>query len=377
MNEGERPHDADFMRAANSLARRNLGATWPNPAVGCLIVQEAEGGQHVIGRGWTAKGGRPHAEAEALLQAGDAAHDTTAYVSLEPCAHHGQTPPCAEALVAAGLARAVIAVEDPDPRMRGKGIAILRAAGIAVTTGVERLAAEDLNRGFFKRILQSLPLVTLKLASTLDGRIATASHESRWITGERARREVHAMRAEHDAILVGSSTVIEDNPELTCRLPGLGNRSPVRIVADSRMRVPLTSRLAETARDVPTWVLTLPTIDRERRRALSDLGLDVLEVAPGADGHIDLKLALELVAARGITRVLAEGGSELAASLLLADLVDRVVWFRAPSLIGATGLPAIAGLGVTSLEDQPRFKRLSARPVGEDLLETYARLSAA
>lgn len=377
MSPGERPHDTEFMRAALALARRNLGATWPNPAVGCVLVQEGAEDARVVGRGWTARGGRPHAETEALLQAGDKARGATAYVSLEPCAHHGETPPCTEALVEAGTARAVVAVEDPDPRVRGKGIAMLQGAGIAVITGVERQAAEELNRGFFKRVTQGLPLVTLKLASTLDGRIATANHESRWITGERARREVHAMRAEHDAILVGSSTVIEDNPELTCRIPGLAGRSPVRIVADSRMRMPLTSRLAETARDVPTWVLTLPSIERERRRAFADLGIDVLEVAPGADGHIDLRLALELAAARGITRVIAEGGSELAAALILADLVDRIVWFRAPSLVGATGLPAIAGLGVEKLESAPRFRRQSVRPVGEDLMETYVRLAAA
>jgi diaminohydroxyphosphoribosylaminopyrimidine deaminase/5-amino-6-(5-phosphoribosylamino)uracil reductase len=372
-----RPHDAEFMSAAIALARRNIGQTWPNPAVGCVLVAEQPDGCRVVGRGWTASGGRPHAETEALLQAGPNARGTTAYVSLEPCAHHAQTAPCAQALIGAGIGRAVIATEDPDPRVRGRGIAMLEAAGIPVSVGPGRAAAEELNRGFLKRFSHSLPLVTLKLASTLDGRIATANHESRWITGERARREVHALRAEYDAILVGSSTVLEDDPELTCRLPGLAARSPIRIIADSRMRVSLTSRLTQSAREVPTWILTLPTIEVQRRRALVDLGLDVIEVAPGSDGHIDLKLALELIAARGITRVLAEGGAALAASLLLADLVDRLVWFRAPSLIGATGLPAIAGLGVESLGAQPRFKRVGTRAVGEDQMETYSRVASA
>lgn len=376
-SEGVRSYDADFMQGAITLGRRNLGVTWPNPSVGCLLVQESPAGPRIVGRGWTTKGGRPHAETEALMQAGESARGATAYISLEPCAHHGQTGPCAEALVAAGVTRAVIAVEDPDPRVHGRGVAVLKGAGVSVTMSVEKARAEELNWGFFKRISKGLPFVTLKLATTLDGRIATASHESKWITGARARQEAHALRAEHDAILVGSTTVIEDDPELTCRLPGRGDCTPLRLVADSRMRLPLTSRLAVTARDVPTWVLVLPGQEANRRRALADLGIDLIEVLAGADGHVDLRLALELAAARGITRVLAEGGSELAASLLLGDLVDQIVWFRAPSLIGATGIPAIAGLGVEELVNAAHFKRLAARPLGADMVETYSRIPAA
>jgi diaminohydroxyphosphoribosylaminopyrimidine deaminase/5-amino-6-(5-phosphoribosylamino)uracil reductase len=360
------------MRAALCLARRNLGQTWPNPAVGCLIVRDEPHAPRIAGRGWTGRGGRPHAETEALRAAGDAAKGATAYVSLEPCAHHGHTGPCAQALAEAGVARAVIAAQDPDPRVNGHGIAILEAAGIAVTLGVERAAAQAVNRGFFKRVTHALPFVTLKIASTLDGRIATASHQSQWITGERARAEAHALRAEHDAILIGSSTVGEDNPTLTCRLPGLSSRSPVRIIADSRLRTPLTSHLAIGAREVPTWLLTVPGADMRRRQAYIDLGIDLIEVVPGADGHIDLKLALELVAARGITRVLAEGGAELAAALVLARLVDEIIWFRAPSLIGATGLAAIAGLGLDDLDALPRFKCAAVRALGEDLVEAYS-----
>ncbi len=371
-----RPLDAAFMQAAIALSRRNLGVTWPNPSVGCVIVAESADGRRVVGRGWTASGGRPHAETEALLQAGGHARGATAYVSLEPCAHHGHTPPCAQALIAAGVARVVVATEDPDPRVRGRGLAMLREAGIEVTAGVEQAAAQEVNRGFFKRITHGLPLVTLKLASTLDGRIATGNHQSRWITGERARREAHALRAQHDAILVGSSTVIEDDPELTCRLPGLGDRSPVRIVADSRMRFPLTSMLAKTAQQTPTWILMLPGQDSSRRRALSDLGIDVIEVAAGPGGHVDPRLAMELAAARGITRVLAEGGSELAAALLLSDVVDQIVWFRSASLIGATGVPAVAGLGVESLEGQLAFRRSDVRMLGDDVVETFTRLAA-
>jgi diaminohydroxyphosphoribosylaminopyrimidine deaminase / 5-amino-6-(5-phosphoribosylamino)uracil reductase len=375
-SEDTRPHDAGLMRAALTLARRNLGITWPNPSVGCLIAQELSEGPRIIARGWTAAGGRPHAETEALAAAGGEARGATAYVSLEPCAHHGQTPPCAEALVASGVSRVVVATEDPDPRVQGKGIALLREAGIAVTTGIEQSLAREVNAGFFKRVRHGLPLVTLKLASTLDGRIATANHESRWITGERARREAHLLRAQYDAILVGSSTVIDDDPELTCRLPGLGDRSPVRIVADSRMRFPMTCKLAATARTTPTWLLMLPGQNAARRHALSDLGIDVIEVVAGAAGHIDLRLALELAAARGITRVLAEGGSELAASLLLADLVDQIVWFRSPNLIGATGLPAVAGLGIESLAQQLAFRRAGVRTLGDDVVETFVRPAA-
>src|SRR5438093_45669 len=250
------------MLAALALARRGLGNVWPNPAVGCIIVKDGR----VAGRGWTQPGGRPHAETEALARAGEAARGATAYVSLEPCSHWGRTPPCADALIAAGVRRVVVALEDPDPRVAGSGLARLRAAGIAVETGLGAAAAAEINAGFFQRVRFGRPLVTLKLASSLDGRIATASGESRWITGPPARDHAHLLRATHDAILVGTGTVLADDPQLTCRLPGLARRSPVRVVIDRHLRIPPSARLIAEARQVPTWVVTFGSADSGRQR---------------------------------------------------------------------------------------------------------------
>ena len=236
------------MDAALHLARRGLGNAWPNPAVGCVLVREGR----VVGRGWTQPGGRPHAETQALLQAGDAARGATAFVTLEPCSHHGRTPPCCDALIHAGVARVVVAMRDPDPRVDGRGLRRLRDAGIEVTEGMGEEAARAMQAGFLKRITEGLPLVTLKLASTLDGRIATAAGESRWITGPDARRQVHAMRARHDAVLVGSGTVLADDPDLTCRIPGMARAPTLRVVADARLRTPPGARLVRTARETPT-----------------------------------------------------------------------------------------------------------------------------
>jgi diaminohydroxyphosphoribosylaminopyrimidine deaminase/5-amino-6-(5-phosphoribosylamino)uracil reductase len=358
------------MRAALALARRGLGTVWPNPAVGCVLVKDGR----VVGRGWTQPGGRPHAETEALAMAGRSAHGSTAYVTLEPCAHHGKTPPCAEALISAGVVRVVIAVQDPDSRVAGKGVEMLIRAGVKVVEGVLEQEASEVNAGFFKRVTTGRPLVTLKLASTLDGRIATHSGESRWITGSAARTVAHLLRAEHDVIMVGSGTALHDDPDLSCRLPGLEECSPVRVVVDGRLRLPLTSRLVATANDVPTWVLTLEGCDHARREAFEDAGVDLVEVPAGADGSIDLEIALEALAESGVTRVLVEGGAHLAAALLRADLVDRLIWFRAPRLMGGDGLAAAVAFGVDHLAQTPRFERVEVRPVGDDLMEIYTRL---
>jgi len=358
------------MRAALALARRGLGSVWPNPAVGCVIVRNGR----VVGRGWTQPGGRPHAETEALAMAGEAAAGATVYVTLEPCAHHGKTPPCAEALIAAGVTRAVVAVRDPDSRVAGRGIEMLRRAGIEVVEGLLATEAAEINAGFLLRITTGRPLVTLKLASTLDGRIATHSGESRWITGEAARRTGHLLRAENDVIMVGSGTAIADNPDLTCRLDGLGERSPVRVVVDGRLRLPLTSRLVATANDIPTWVLTLEGCDTTRLHVFEDAGVDVIEIPAGPEGSIDLTQAMEALGESGVTRVLVEGGAHLAAALLRADLVDRLIWFRAPRLMGGDGLPAAVAFGIDHLSQTPRFERVEIRPVGDDLMEVYKRL---
>lgn len=358
------------MRAALALARRGLGRVWPNPAVGCVIVGD---GGRVVGRGWTQPGGRPHAETEALARAAAAARDATAYVSLEPCNHHGRTPPCSEALIAAGVARVVAAIEDPDPRVSGTGLARLRDAGIAVTEGVCATEAADVNAGFLLRLAQGRPLVTLKAATTLDGRIATATGESRWITGAAARERGHLMRATHDAVMVGIGTARADDPDLTCRLAGLSDRSPVRIVVDARLDLSPASRLATTARVVPVWLIAAPGADAGRRAALEANGVTVIEVAPGPDGYPDPAAMMRALGERGLTRLLVEGGGILAAALLRADLADRLAWFRAGAVVGGDGRPAIGPFGVRGLDAMRRFVRTEAIGLGDDLLESYRR----
>ena len=358
------------MMTALALARRGLGRAWPNPAVGCVLV-DPEG--YAVGRGWTQPGGRPHAETEALARAGRAARGATAYVSLEPCSHKGKTPPCADALVSAGIARAVIAVEDPDPRVSGSGIERLRKAGIEVKVGMCRRDAERLNAGFIKRVTVGRPLVTLKLATTLDGRIATHGGESRWITGDTARQWSHALRASHDAVVTGASTVRVDDPELTCRLPGMEDRSPVRVVLDSRLTTPLTSSLAATAREIPTWLVTVEGANDDRRDAFVQCGVDVLEVPADDGGRPEAVAALKALAARGITRVLVEGGAAITATMFRANAVDRIAWFRAPDVMGGDGIPVAHGFGVDRLGDMASFARIDVIAVGRDVMELYER----
>ena len=365
-------HDTATMLAALRLARRGLGAVWPNPAVGCVLLGGAGGGA-VVGRGWTQPGGRPHAETQALERAGAAARGATAYVTLEPCDHHGETSPCSEALVGAGIGRAVVAIEDPDPRVAGRGIRRLEAAGIPVTLGVASDEARDLNAGYLKRLASGRPLVTLKTATTLDGRIATASGESRWITGEEARAHAHLLRAEHDAVVVGGGTALADDPALTCRLPGLEERSPARVVLDARLRLPLGARVVETARRTPTWLVTREDGDAERHKPYRDMGVEVIEAPAGESDGVDLRWTLEALAQRGLTRVLVEGGGRLAAALLRLDLVDRLAWFRAPRMMGGDGVPMAAGLGLDALAQIPRFVRTELLVLGADVLETYRR----
>jgi len=356
-----------MMRAALGLARRGLGNVWPNPTVGCVIVKDG----HVVGRGWTQPGGRPHAETEALARAGIAARGGTAYVTLEPCCHWGKTPPCTDALIAAGLSRVVAAVEDSDPRVAGAGLTRLRAAGLSVETGVCAAEAAELNAGFLQRVRTGRPLVTLKLAASLDGRIAAASGESRWITGEMARERVHLLRAEHDAVLVGTGTALADDPQLTCRLPGLMPRSPVRIVMDRELRLPHSARLFAEARRVPTWVLTSSSGNAERLAALRDAGVELITAEPNAAGGIDLAAALGMLGARGLTRLLVEGGGRLAAAFLRAGLVDRLIWINAPMLIGADGIPAVADLGLATLANAPRFEHVATEILGADVLSHF------
>ncbi|MBP5856874.1 bifunctional diaminohydroxyphosphoribosylaminopyrimidine deaminase/5-amino-6-(5-phosphoribosylamino)uracil reductase RibD [Marivibrio halodurans] len=351
------------MRAALTLAARGLGRVAPNPAVGCVLVRAG----HVVGRGWTQPGGRPHAEREALYRAGVAARGATAYVTLEPCSHHGATPPCADALVEAGIARVVAAMVDPDTRVAGRGIARLRAAGIAVETGLLEREARRLNLGFILNRTAGRPLVTLKLATTLDGRIATAVGESQWITGPAAREAAHQIRADHDAIAVGIGTALSDDPSLTVRLPGDPGPAPLRVVFDSRGRLGADAKLADGA--VPSLVLVGEGVGAPTGIG----GASVAPVARGGDGRIDPVAALTLLAERGVTRLMVEGGGTLAAGLLSAGLVDRIAWFRAGGVIGGDGLAAVGPMGLAALSDMRRFTLAETRPVGADVMELWER----
>jgi diaminohydroxyphosphoribosylaminopyrimidine deaminase / 5-amino-6-(5-phosphoribosylamino)uracil reductase len=345
------------MAHALRLAARGLGHVWPNPSVGCVIVRDGR----VVGRGVTQPGGRPHAERMALAQAGDLARGATAYVTLEPCAHHGQTGPCAEALIAAGVARVVTGMTDPDPRVSGQGHAMLRAA---VTEGVLTAQARAVTAGFLKRVTQGLPFVTLKLATSFDGRTALADGSSRWITGDGARRVVHAMRARHDAVMVGAGTAVADDPELTVR--GMGAvHQPVRVVMDRGLRVPAGGRLGRTAREVPVWML-----HAEGAVAGDWAGTGAELIAAGG---LSAREGLAALAARGITRVFCEGGAVLAASLLADDLVDEVVMFTAGLAIGAEGHAAVGVLPRLPLDVAQRFVVSRTAVVSGDVLTIWQR----
>jgi len=353
------------MRRAIDLARRGLGRTGSNPSVGCVIVLDGR----CIGRGVTADGGRPHAETMALAQAGPNAAGATAYVTLEPCAHTGQTPPCADALINAGLERIVIAQRDPDPRVNGGGIARLVGAGLSCTLGVLENHARDVTAGFLSRIQNGRPFVTLKLATTLDGRIAMATGESRWITQSAARRATHMLRSQHDAVLVGSGTVASDNPMLDVRDMG-SLPSPVRVIVTGSKRLPDDCRLLQTATQIPVWIISS--------------GTDTLQSLPGVthvpaaidDGKIQMSDALEHLAKKGINRILCEGGGRIAASLLNADLVDEVVLFQAGKVIGASGVASIAEIARPNLAAVPKFDLISTNPVGPDQMSIWRRRSA-
>lgn len=360
--------DIRWMRLALSLGRRGQGRTWPNPAVGCVIVKDGR----VVGRGWTQPGGRPHAETEALAQAGDAARGATAYVSLEPCAHHGRTPPCAQALIDAGIARVVAPIEDSDARVAGQGFAMLRAAGIEVSTGLCVAEAEADLAGFFLKTDLGRPWVTLKLASSFDGRIATATGQSQWITGPRSRRLVHAMRARHDAVMVGAGTARADDPSLTVRDLGIAQQ-PVRVVVSRRLDLPLISALARSAKDVPVWLMHGADADAERLRAWDGVGARLFSCAVSG-AQLDPADILAQLGSAGLTRVFCEGGSALAASLLSADLVDELAGFTAGLAIGAEGLPAIGALGLDHLSEAPRYSLHDVQRVGDDVLHLWRRM---
>jgi diaminohydroxyphosphoribosylaminopyrimidine deaminase/5-amino-6-(5-phosphoribosylamino)uracil reductase len=364
--------DRRLMASALRLGRRNLGQTYPNPAVGALLVRMEKGEPVIVGRGWTSRGGRPHAEANALDQAGDLARGATAYVTLEPCAHTGQSPPCADALIAAGVARVVSAIADPDPRVSGNGHRKLIEAGIEVTTGVLADAAAEAHAGHISRVTRGRPHVTLKLAVSADGMIGRRAGERMMITSPPSLRVVQGMRAEADAMMIGIGTALVDDPRLNVRLAGMAGRSPARIVLDTTARLPLASKLVQSARDVPLILIVGPDAPIERRDSLGEAGVRVIE-APTAGGKIDLVAALTALGTEGFTRILAEGGSEVAWTLVANDLLDQAVIFHAPVVVGADGVRALAGSALSAIERSPRYRLIETTKVGEDEMRRFLR----
>lgn len=352
--------DRHFMRIAVALGMLSLGTATPNPAVGCVLVR----GGKIVGFGRTASGGRPHAETEAIENAAKRARGSTAYVSLEPCAHFGQTPPCAEALVGAGVKRVVIGCVDPFPKVRGRGIAILRRAGIEVTTGVCEDEAKRANEGFFTRIEKGRPMVLLKLAATLDGRIAASSGDSRWISSEESRAMVHEWRRESDAVMVGAGTVSADNPRLTCRIEG--GRDPVRVVIDGKLSTARTARVYRQRSAAGAIIVTTAQNADAARRRYGSPRVEVI-AAKARGGEIDLRDVMRRLGERGWNRVLLEGGAHLAASALASGVVDRVAFFLAPRILGG-GLPAVEGLDFARIKDSLRLDDIRVRRIGADLL---------
>ncbi|MEY1554839.1 bifunctional diaminohydroxyphosphoribosylaminopyrimidine deaminase/5-amino-6-(5-phosphoribosylamino)uracil reductase RibD [Yoonia sp. R2331] len=354
--------DARFMALALMLGQRGMGRVWPNPAVGCVIVKDGV----IVGRGYTADGGRPHAEPRALAQAGNAARGATAYVTLEPCAHHGQTPPCAAALIAAGIARCVIATTDPDSRVSGKGVAMLQEAGITVDMGVGEAEANRDHAGFFNRIKQNRPWLTLKLATTLDGRIATRTGDSKWITGPNARRAVHAMRARHDAVMVGGGTARADDPMLDVRDMG-DVPQPVRVVVSQSLNLPQNSKLARTANDQPLWLCHGADAPQGN---WPQIGATLLSCATNGQG-LNPASVLEALAAKGLTRVFCEGGGAWAASLLRAGLVDEMIVFGGGAVVGADGTASVGDMGFDRLQDAPRFVLSEVTQISGDIYHRW------
>ena len=357
------------MRAALALGRRGMGTTAPNPSVGCVVVQGRGEDAGIVGRGWTARGGRPHAETVALARAGAAARGATAYVSLEPCSHHGGTPPCVEALIAAGVARVVTSIDDPDPRVAGRGHQRLGEAGIAVATGVLAKEARKAHAGFLSRITRGRPHVILKLAISSDGMIAGAGQTApNLITGAQARARGHLIRARADAIMVGMGTVWADDPDLTCRLPGLEDRSPIRVIVGSGDNLPPGCRLLRTLAASPVWFLTSAV-----GAAASGDGVKVERIPAGPSGGVDLAAALVRLGARGVNTLMVEGGARLAGALVEADLVDEAMLFMAPDPIGSCGLDALGHRPLGDITNSPRFRACGEMALGRDRLIAYER----
>ena len=362
--------DARFMALALALGRRGLGNTWPNPAVGAVIVKDGV----ILARGWTQEGGRPHAEVEALRCAKKTAQNglvgATMYVTLEPCSHKGKSPPCVDAIIKAGIARVVSALDDPNPDVAGQGHERLRAKGVAVNIGVGAEEARGAHAGHILRFTQGRPHVLLKLAISADGKVGLAGRNPAAITGEAARQRVFQMRAQNDAIMVGVGTVLSDNPRLTCRLPGIEARSPVRVVLDAQLRVPLATSVVATVRETPTWVFASRKASRMAEEILQHKGCKVFRV-DDEDGRLDLDAVLKTLGGEGITRLIVEGGPRLAASLVAADLVDEAVLIYSEKLIGDDGIAPLEGMALDVLTSRLHVR--NSEQIGADSLEIFER----
>ena len=357
--------DAVYMQRALALARHGIGFVSPNPLVGCVIVQAGR----IVGEGYHHRFGGPHAEVHALRQAGLQAQGAVMYVTLEPCCHVGKTPPCVEAVLAAGIRRVVVAVSDPNPLVAGGGLERLRTARVEVTLGVCEAEARQLNEAFFHFVRTRRPFITLKCAMTLDGKIATRTGASRWITGAAAREEAHRMRHATDALLVGLGTVMQDDPLLTTRLPQGDGVNPLRIVVDSCLRLPLTAQLTVVAPDCRTLVATTERAPASKQRQLEDLGIEILRL-PAYDGQVDVDALFRILGTREIASVLVEGGAALSATLLRRRLVDKMVIFIAPKIIGGDGISVIAACGVETMAHAIPLRDITSWPVGDDLMLT-------
>ncbi len=361
------PYDLWHMKSALNLARQGLGRVWPNPSVGCVIVKDG----YEVGRGRTSDGGRPHAEVNALHMAGNKAKGAHVYVTLEPCAHKGQTGPCAQALIDAKIAKVIIATEDTDSRVAGKGIDMLRGAGIEVVLGILGDKARELNKGFFLRHSQNRPLISLKTATTLDAKIATSTGQSKWITGDLARKRGHLLRVQHDAIAVGVNTLIEDNPNLISRLEGVF-KNQVRIVFDTNLRLKGTEKIFDDVADHPVWIVSSVEATGEKAKAFVNRGADIITVPKNASGQIDLNKAMNEICNRGITRLLVEGGAGLMTSFMRDELYDTLYWFKAGSVIGSDGLSAAQALGVENIDEKIQLTHSEQITLGEDVLDIYS-----
>jgi diaminohydroxyphosphoribosylaminopyrimidine deaminase/5-amino-6-(5-phosphoribosylamino)uracil reductase len=364
--------DQRFMQLALALGRRGQGRTWPNPAVGAVVVQDGV----IVGRGWTQPGGRPHAEPVALSRAGEAARGATLYVTLEPCSHVGKSPPCADAIIAAGISRVVSAIEDPNPEVAGQGHARLRAAGITVDIGLGALEAAHDHAGHFRRIRDRRPHVILKLAVSADDRIGAAGRKPIAISGEAAKARMHLLRAQCDAILVGIGTVLADDPLLTCRLPGMEGRSPVRVVLDRALRISGTSRLVHSARATPLWLMTSNLSEAPAAMKLGAAGAQVIRVptTSAPPPGLDLAGVLHALAEKGITRLLVEGGARVASSFVAADLIDEAWLLRGPDAVGTDGVAALDALPLSAITGSPAFRQRASEKLQNDTLTVYERI---